>query len=421
MSPSDSPAVDVFLGRQPILDRQQGLLGYELLFRSSQENRADVSSPSEATADVVCKAFAELGLADALGNHIGFVNVGKDLLFSDAIELLPAHAVTLEVSANLLLQADVQERCQVLKEKGYSFCITQVEKAMEAMTALTSIARYVKVDTDVLSGPALEATASLLKGTSARLMASRVESLQTMQLCESLGFDYYQGYYFAHPVVIEGRKLDSSAAGLLRLVNLLNSDAELPELETAFKGEPGLTVNLLRLVNSVGAGVTVKVTSIRHAITVMGRRQLLRWLQLLIFSSGNNKAGLSHNPLMQHAALRGYFMEQLSQSCYPGRKDLKEQAFLTGLMSLIPAALGLPVEEILEKIAVVGEVRAALLQQQGELGFLLALTERYDANDMPGTANLLARLGGAVTFRHLGECLSDTISWVQKLAADNGD
>jgi EAL and modified HD-GYP domain-containing signal transduction protein len=415
-----NPNPEVFLGRQPILDRQQALLGYELLFRSSQENWADVPSPREATADVVCKAFAELGLADALGHHRGFVNVDRDLLFDDAIHLLPSNIVILEIPAHLLVQEDIQQRCLELKQVGYQFCVTHVEKAMDTIGALSHVADYVKVDTDVISPEALSAAAHLLKSSGAKLMACRVESLETQHLCESLGFDYFQGYYFAHPVVLEGRKLDSSAAGLLRLINLLSSDAELPELEAAFKVEPGLTVNLLRLVNSVGAGTTIKITSIRHAITVMGRRQLLRWLQLLMFSSGG-KAHIGNNPLMQHAALRGYFMEQLADSCFHKRKDLKDQAFLAGLMSLVPAALGLEMDDILEKIAVSLEVRNALIEQKGDLGFLLALAVCYDDNDMPGTANLLARLRGAVTFATLGECLTRTIAWVQQLVTENGE
>lgn len=415
-----NPSPEVFLGRQPILDRQQALLGYELLFRSSTENRADVSSPREATADVVCKAFAELGLADALGDHLGFVNVDRDLLFDDVIHLLPARNVILEIPAVLLADMDVQERCLALKEMGYRFCVTHVEKAMDTIVgSVVGIASYIKVDTDVISPAALSAAASLLKSVGGKLMACRVESQETLELCESLGFDYFQGYYFAKPVVIEGRKLESSAAGLLRLISLLNSNADLPELEAAFKVEPGLTVNLLRLVNSVGAGTPIKVTSIRHAITIMGHRQLLRWLQLLMFSSGHQQAGITNNPLMQHAALRGYFMEQLTDTCYNGRKDLREQAFLTGLMSLVPVALGLPIAEILSKIAVAPEVRSALLKQEGDLGFLLSLAQRYDDNDMHGTATLLARLGGAVTFAALGECLTRTIAWVQQLVTEN--
>jgi len=411
---------DVFLGRQPILDRQQALLGYELLFRTSHENWADVSSPRNATADVVCKAFAELGLADALGNHLGFVNVDRDLLFDDALHLLPPTTVALEIPAHLLAEEDTHQRCKALKVTGYRFCVSNVEKAMDTIEAVRDIASYVKVDTDIISPAALEAVVHLLKDIGSKLLASRVESQERLHLCESLGFDYFQGYFFAHPVVIKGQKLDSSSAGLLRLINLLSSDSELLELEAAFKGEPGLTVNLLRLVNSVGAGTAVKITSIRHAITVMGRRQLLRWLQLLMFSSGG-KAHISNNPLMQHAALRGYLMEQLAQSCFPGRKDLKDEAFLTGLMSLVPAALGMALEDILEKIAVASEVRAALTEQEGDLGFLLALTERYDDNDMPGTAALLTRLGDTVTFATLSECLSRTLGWVQQLAAENGE
>lgn len=408
----------IFLGRQPILDRQQALFGYELLFRSGHENHADVSNPVRATADVVCKAFAELGLADALGDCRAFVNVDRDLLGNDAIEFLPADLVVFEVTATEILDDAVLARCAALRELGYPISVAGIEKAMEALPRLRNLAAYIKVDTDALSSRSLDAVATLLQGQGGKLIAGRVESQDALHRCQELGFDYFQGYYFAKPVILEGRKLDASTQGLMHLINLINTDAEVEKLEAAFKREPGLTVNLLRLVNSVGAGTTTRIASVRHAITLLGRRQLARWLQLLVFANGASGNGIGTNPLMQHAALRGRFMEQIAQIGFPARADLMEQAFLTGLMSLLPAALGMSITDILAKIAVAQEVRLALSRHEGELGILLALTERYDDNDMPGTAAILARLGGRANFNTLGTCLAQAIAWVQQLGSD---
>ena len=122
----------------------------------------------------------------------------------------------------------------------------------------------------------MSALLSRLRNSHTKLIANRVESIEEKQRCTELGFDIFQGYYFAHPVIVEGRRLDASQQGLIRLINLTSTDAELDKIESAFKSEPGLAINLLRLTNSAGAGLSVRISSIRHAVTVVGLRQIQR-------------------------------------------------------------------------------------------------------------------------------------------------
>jgi len=156
---------------------------------------------------------------------------------------------------------------------------------------------------------------------------------------------------------------------------------------------------------------------VRHAITVLGRRQLQRWLQLLLFSHGTN-VDLAHNPLLQLAALRGRFMELLVERLHPGQRDLRDPAFITGLMSVVPAALGMSMTDVLAQIAVGNDVRLALARREGTLGQLLALTERYDDNDVAATQALLTPYGAAGTLGLLGEILAEALAWVQQLGID---
>lgn len=114
---------EVFIGRQPVLDRQQATVGYELLFRPGPQNRADIDSPTRATADVVCSAFAELGLSAALASQQAFINVGEDFLLDDAVELLPPQQVVLEIESVHDFSAPFLRRCRELGGKGYSFCL----------------------------------------------------------------------------------------------------------------------------------------------------------------------------------------------------------------------------------------------------------------------------------------------------------
>lgn len=412
---------EVFIGRQPILDKDQGLVGYELLFRASAENSARVDSVTEATvataADVVCKAFAELGLANVFGQVRAFINVNALFLQSDLVEVLPKETVVLEIDVAAFDEASLMPRCQELKTRGYAFSLSGVTDVTDKLWPLVDLATWLKIDIDGLSGDQLQTTARALATTRRLLIAAHVESQSQMELCRLLGFNLFQGYYFAKPVIVEGRKLDASTQGLLRLIRLVAEEADAARLDAAFRTEPALVINLLRLTNSVGVGARARITSVRHAIVVLGLRQLQRWLQLLLFSRGAN-IDLAHNPLLQLAALRGRFTELLVERLYPGQRELCDPAFITGLMSVVPAALGMSMTDVLAQVAVGNDVRLALTHKQGTLGELFALIERYDDNDMAGTEALLANHGQAATLGLLGEILGESLAWVQQLGMD---
>jgi EAL and modified HD-GYP domain-containing signal transduction protein len=412
---------EVFIGRQPILDRDQGLAGYELLFRATKENSARVDSKTAAataTADVVCKAFAELGLSNIFGQVRAFINVDALFLESDLVELLPKDTVVLEVDVGAFADDLLLPRCQELKTKGYAFSLSGITDVGDQIWPLVDLATWLKINVDGLPGDRLQTAARALATTRRTLIAAHIESQTQMELCRLLGFQLFQGYYFAKPVIVEGRKLDASTQGLLRLVKLVADEAEPAVLDAAFRTEPALVINLLRLTNSVGVGARARITSVRHAITVLGRRQLQRWLQLLIFSRGAN-IDLAHNPLLQLAALRGRFMELLAERLLPEQRELRDPAFLTGLMSVVPAALGMSMTDVLGQIAVGNEVRLALARREGTLGQLFALVEKYDDNDIAGTQALLASYGATGTLGLLGEILAEALAWVQQLGMES--
>ena len=411
---------EVFIGRQPILDRDQGLVGYELLFCPAAGSSAGIDSATAgklATADVVCKAFAELGLANVFGSGRAFINVNAMFLETDLVELLPKDIVALEIDVADFVEESLLPRCLELKAKGYAFSLSGVTAADDCFWPLVDLATWIKINIDGLAGNHLQTLARALGTTRRTLIAARVESQSQMELCRLLGFHLFQGYYFARPVIVEGRKLEASTRGLLRLIKLVAEDADQHLLDEAFHTEPALVINLMRLTNSVGAGARERITSVRHAITVLGRHQLQRWLQLLLFSSNTN-VDLAHNPLLQLAALRGHFMELLVERLHPGQADLRDPAFITGLMSVVPAALGMSVADVLAQIAVGNDVRLALTQRQGPLGQLFELMQRYDDNDIAGTRALLAPYGAAGTLGLLGEILAGALTWVQELGME---
>lgn len=417
MTCASTPALDrLFLGRQPILDASGALIGYELLFRNSAVNAAPAVAPGYATADVVCKAFTELGLANALSGHKAFVIADAEFLQNESIEVLPPDSVVFEIGPSLVDDPTLIDRCQTLCRQGFSFCLSHPAVLDERLLRLLDLATFIKINLKTLDDATIRVLLDPPLQHKPVPIASHVETQADHQRAQALGFHFFQGYYFAQPTLVEGKKMDPATQGLLRIINLLNRDAELGEVEQAFKNEAALTIKLLRLTNSVGVGLRVRIGSVRQAITVIGRRHIQRWLQLLLYSQ-HGGADIERNPLMQLAALKGNFMERLARRCYPQHASLQDLAFLAGLMSLMPALLGMTMEEILDQLVVTPPLRQALLLRAGELGLLLDLTEAFDNENLAGVENTLAQIGHRIGHEILNQCLVESIAWVQSLSA----
>ncbi|MHB8167191.1 MAG: EAL and HDOD domain-containing protein, partial [Sulfuricella sp.] len=339
---------DIFLGRQPILDRNQHIVAYELLFRSSSQARsANVTNDLLATAQVIIHAFSELGIASVLGDKKGFINFSADLLLSDMIELLPQDKVVIELLETIQVDEQIIRRCQELKAMGFSLALDDFGGDAQ-FEPLFDIVEVVKFELPQMGQEALEKHVNHIKRWPVKLLAEKVEDIDQAIQCKGLGFDLFQGYYFARPVVLSGKRADSSKLMLLKLLELILGDAETHEIERAFKHNPSLSYNLLRLVNSVAVGTRYKISSLKQAIVVLGRQQLQRWLQLLLFV---NRGGDLQNPLLELAATRGKLMELLAVAQSKRDKDHHDRAFMTGIMSLLDTLLGMPMEEVVKQVS----------------------------------------------------------------------
>ncbi len=418
----DTHSSQIFLGRQPILGREQQLLAYELLFREGPiftSNRAEIIDPSQATATVIANAFTELSANETLGPYRGYINVDQEFLFNDLIEALPPKIVVLEILETVKPTPEVIARCRQLCEKGFSLAIDDVIEIDDSYRPLLELAEIIKVDVLGMDSERLTELVRQLKPFGKKLLAEKVESAEQVDLCKRLGFELFQGYYFAKPAIIVGKKLNPSQIALLRLLGLVLQDAETHEIENAFKVEPGLTVNMLRLTNSVGSGLTTRITSLRHAITILGRRQLQRWLQLLIYTNPKG-GGQSDNPLLQLAATRGRLMELLSDRISPRNREFADQGFMVGIMSLMPALLGVPIEEILAQLPVSQRVQMALIDRTGQHGQLLQLAEATEQTDPAVLAEALQRVPG-INLEFLEDSLTQALYWANNLGREKTD
>ncbi len=404
---------DFYLGRQPILDRNQALFGYELLFRNAPAGAADFDSGLSATAAVIAHA-GQLGLDKAIGDAQGFLNVDAAVIMSDIFVFLPREKMVLEVHQSVEATAPLLARMAELGGHGFRFALNGVAEITPNIERLLPMIDFVKFDMRGIPAAKLLSMAQVLKRDNKKLIAERVESNTQHDECRALGFDYFQGFYFAQPAVISGRKLTPSQLAVMELMKLVTSEAENIEIERAVKRDVTLALNLLRLVNTPAVGMRQKIDSVSQALIVLGRRQLQRWLQILLYADPAQR-GHSASPLLMLATTRGRLLELLAKRLRPSQRNVADIAFTVGIMSLMDALFGISMSEIVVQIPVSDEVSGALTHRTGFFGELLKLAESIEQMDgsedmvMPALKQLAISSDELVQFEVAAFSWSDSV------------
>lgn len=406
--------MEVFLGRQPILDRSKNLVAFELFFRSDEKAEiAVVTNNLSATANVIVNAYGHLGIQNVLDRQRGFINVDPDLIMSDVVSLLPSKHVVLEVKESIEITEEFLQRCNELKQAGYQFALDGVVAVNSEVKQLLPIVSIVKVDISVLDKNALTALVKELKREPVLLLAEKVETHEQAGYCMELGFQMFQGYFFAKPEVMSGKRADPAKLSLLKLLTLIMGDSDIEEIEREFKHQPGLSYNLLRMVNSVAGGLPQKVSSIKHSIMILGRKQLQRWIQLLLYTSDQSDDSMA-NALMQTAAARGKSMELIAAAERPHDKIHQERAFMVGILSLLDVLLGIEMQQIVDKLNISDDMSQALLKRDGRLGQELKLVEANEKGEVAVIQSVLNELG-FLSLSDLTNIELEALSWVNRI------
>ena len=402
---------EIFLGRQPILDPRRRVVGYELLFRSGNDLTANVTDDVLATSAVITQAMGSFGIGAALGKHAGFINVSHELLMNDVLELLPRRRIVLELLETTKIDNDVIERCRELKAKGFRLALDDFEYS-KAYDPLLEIVDIVKFDIALSTTRQIDKMLQRIKKRSnIQLLAEKVEDVRQFDAYRDRGFHLFQGYFFARPTILTGKKVTSNQASLLRLLSQVMSNDEISQIEVTLKESPDLILGLLRLVNSAGMGLRIKIGSVQQALVLLGRQQLQRWVQLLLYAQG---ASGSSNPLMQLVATRARTMELLNQARRDQSQSAKaDYAFIVGILSLADVVLGLKMDEVIGQINLIDEVKTAILRHEGFFGHMLTLIQKVEAGEFKEAAQLLTEL--QITPAELSRAQLEAMRWAASL------
>ncbi|SHG60121.1 EAL and HDOD domain-containing protein [Massilia sp. CF038] len=409
------PTDDFFLARQPILGRNQRLVAYELLFRSADAPEANVVDHAAATAAVISHA-SQLGMQRVVGERLAFVNVDDIVLMSDFVRFLPHDKVILEILETVNATPELIARVTELKSFGFKFALDDVVAQSEDVRRLTSLVDIIKIDVQAVQPGALAPLVASFHGLGKKLLAEKVETVDEFDTCMALGFEYFQGYYFARPAILSGKKIAPSELVILNLLQLLRSEADNREIAMSVKRDPLISLNLLRLVNTPAAGARRHIDSLSEALVVLGRDQLQRWLQILLYATPGVQVEFN-SPLLQMATTRGKLMELMARRMQNMQGPCAEAGFTVGIMSLMDALFSMSMADILDSVAVAPEVKAALLEREGHLGEMLRIVELVE-NPKRGAQLGKSLKAIGLSVKEMREIELEAFSWVNEMAQE---
>lgn len=380
--------LDLFVARQPILDRRGGLHGYELLFRSGLTNAFGNADPDQASASTIGTGLIGFGLDELVGEHRAFLNVTREILLGDLLPLLPAHRVVIELLESISPDDEVLAAVRRLRAAGYTVALDDYvgDPAHDPFLPLVDL---VKVDVMLGAPEAVDRFAARWRATGRPMLAEKVEDREAWDRALAQGFTLFQGYYFCRPQIVAGRRLPASKLTLLRLMQeIANPDLDFARLERLVRQEMALSVSLLRYLNSAALGWRYRVESIEYALRVLGEETVKRWAMLItMMGLGEGQPG----ELVTLSLVRAHFCEAIAGAvAWDGRRL---DAFLAGLLASVDALVGRPLEEVLGTMSLPAPVREALTGADTPLGQLLAYTMAHERGDWARAGALAAALG----------------------------
>ena len=371
--------VDVFVARQPILDRQRQLYGYELLYRSVENcNQFDGTDATSATKQVISGTLLSIGLENILCGKKAFLNFNHRLL-SDGLHLsMPRHATVIEILETVEPNADFIALCNSIHQQGYTIALDDFV-ASPQFEPLTHLAQLIKVDVRVTGRREQERLLRTYRPRGIAMVAEKVETYEEFNWARNAGYDYFQGYFFARPSMIHCQHVPAGKLNCLRLLSELQKpDLDFKRIEALIRSDVALAYKLVRYVNSALFGRRDEIQSIERALMIVGSDDIRRWAALATLPMlATDKPG----ELATLSVVRARFCERLIQLAGIARQN---QAFLMGMFSLLDALLDQPLDAALLAIGLGSEITQALLGTAPDddvLSKIIRLARRYEQGD----------------------------------------
>ena len=397
-----------FIARQPIFDTKGRVFAYELLFRSGLHNYFDSEDFDQASASVIANSNLLFTLDEMTGNTKAFLNCTEKVLLEDLMTTLPRQQAVVEILENVEPTPQIIEACRRLKDLGYTLALDDFvyHRNFEPLLELADI---VKVDFLLSDIKQQEELARQLLPRGIKMLAEKVETHEVFEQAKVMGYQLFQGYFFAKPIIISRKDIPTNKVQFLRILKDVHAEeVDFKKLALTIQSEVSLTYKLLKLVNSAAFALRSRVTSVLQALSLLGLREIRSWVSLLSISS---MADDKPAELVVSSLIRARLCEQLALPC--GMGERKSDLFLTGLFSLLDVIMSRPLEEILKEISVEQDVFDALTGTDGTLRSILQLAIAMEKGEWSTVSQLTTKM--QVDEQQLPAAYREAVTWAQDI------
>jgi c-di-GMP-related signal transduction protein len=403
--------VEVFVARQPIFDRQRKLYGYELLYRSAQSlHQFDGTEASAATKQVISNTLLSIGLDNILCGKKAFVNFDESLLSDGVYRSLPRESTVLEILESVEPDSDLLALCRSIHEQGYTIALDDFVASPE-FEPLTDLAQLIKVDVRATARSEQQRLLRKYRPRGIALLAEKVETYEEFEWARKAGFDYFQGYFFARPTVIQSQHVPATKLNCLRLLTESQKpDLDFQRLEDLIRSDVALTYQLLRYVNSALFVSHSEIQSIKRALMLVGSDDFRRWVALATLPMlATDKPG----ELATLSVVRAKFCERLIELAGITQQN---EAFLMGMFSLLDALIDQPLEKALLSVSLGTDITQALLGTApagNQLSEIYRLARLYEQGDWDQVEKITARCGFSAS--SAGNAYVEATLWAEQM------
>ncbi len=401
--------MDIYVARQPVLDHNKKTCGYELLFRDGLSNAFPEIDGDTATSKLLSNSFFSIGMEQITGGKKAWINFTEKMLTAKIPLMFPSKKITIEVLEDVEAAPEVVHACREFATQDYDVALDDFVYRND-LVPLISLANTIKIDFMATSVEEIRNMVNQLSKYDVNFLAEKVETYDEFQMALDMGFSYFQGYFFSKPEIIQGKDIPPSKLALLQIVAEVNKEKfDFVELEKLILQDVSMSYKLLRYINSAYFRRVQEINSIKHAIVLLGEREVRRFISLMGVA---NLADDKPDELVKASIIRARLCELICKNC--NSKVDGSELFTLGLFSFIDAIMDDSIEHLMEKLPLSTDIKQALVNGQGPLADYLKLANSYESGNWDETRDLAGHLG--IEDEIVPSLYVDAIGWADSLS-----
>ncbi|MSR89944.1 EAL and HDOD domain-containing protein [Inconstantimicrobium porci] len=405
--------MDIFIGRQPIFDRNLKVVGYELLYRNGNVSSYNCDDGDRATENLLYNV-SSMGLRLLCCNKSAFINFTQKTLVNKLPRLLDKDYLIVEILEDVDLNESVIESCKMMRKEGYRFAVDDYVYERDIMPIIDYI-DIIKVDflqNDYLNRKRI---IDKYKKKHKKILAEKIETRDDLKQALELGYDYFQGYFFCRPDTLKGHDVYLNEVKIIELFSeLYKEEVNFDRIEKLIRYDAGMVYKLLKYVNSSYFGFAQEISSVRQAISLLGKEEMKKWVTFV--GLGGDGKGSEDDERAKLGMIRGKFCENLCASIEPSQM---ESAFLVGIFSTIDVLLGVEMKDVIHDLPLEKDIKEALLGTNNFLGTILNVVLQYEKmQDYTSEYNKLITYNSSITEKteeDIAEMFLKSLQWTQNI------